>query len=188
MATVSSSIRLWFDLTIFSLSRKEKENEQVVEDLISLLLNRICLPPPKIYFNHCSLPRPYTYKSHWQVHDLYAGTARIFENHVNIIESKDFLDHVHWPHPVSINNLGCLVLFSSGGHLTFQCRNFVRVDPKKDVVVDVSSTSSEDESDKEISVSSTSTPSSSDSDTKSRAKKSKTQKRKPEKERRRSSR
>lgn len=176
MATVSSSIRLWFDLTIFSLSRKEKENEQVVEDLISLLLNRICLPPPKIYFNHCSLPRPYTYKSHWQVHDLYAGTARIFEN------------HVHWPHPVSINNLGCLVLFSSGGHLTFQCRNFVRVDPKKDVVVDVSSTSSEDDSDKEISVSSTSTPSSSDSDTKSRAKKSKTQKRKPEKERRRSSR
>ncbi|XP_037796349.1 protein SREK1IP1-like, partial [Penaeus monodon] len=29
------------------------------------------------------------------------------------------------------------------GHLTYQCRNFVKVDPKKDVVLDVSSTSSE---------------------------------------------
>lgn len=80
------------------------------------------------------------------------------------------------------------LFISSGGHLTFQCRNFVRVDPKKDVVVDVSSTSSEDETDKEISVSSTSTPSSSDPDTKSRAKKTKIQKRKTIKERQRSSR
>ncbi|EDO26223.1 predicted protein [Nematostella vectensis] len=47
------------------------------------------------------------------------------------------------------------------GHLTFQCRNFIPVDPKKDVVVDVSSTSSEDtDDDAEVSVSSTSTPSS----------------------------
>ncbi|XP_063870406.1 protein SREK1IP1-like [Scylla paramamosain] len=30
------------------------------------------------------------------------------------------------------------------GHLTYQCRNFVKVDPKKDVVLDVSSTSSEE--------------------------------------------
>ena len=78
------------------------------------------------------------------------------------------------------------LFISPGGHLTFQCRNFVRVDPKKDVVVDVSSTSSEDDSDKEVSVSSTSTPSSSDSDTK--GKKPKIQKRKTVKERQRSSR
>ncbi|XP_065205505.1 protein SREK1IP1-like [Planococcus citri] len=31
------------------------------------------------------------------------------------------------------------------GHLTYQCRNFIKVDPNKDVVLDVSSTSSEDE-------------------------------------------
>lgn len=30
------------------------------------------------------------------------------------------------------------------GHLTFECRNFVRVDPQKDIVLDVSSTSSEE--------------------------------------------
>ncbi|ELT98281.1 hypothetical protein CAPTEDRAFT_122553 [Capitella teleta] len=29
------------------------------------------------------------------------------------------------------------------GHLTFQCRNFQKVDPSRDVVLDVSSTSSE---------------------------------------------
>lgn len=45
-----------------------------------------------------SIPCPYTYQSHWHVHDFYAGTARIFEDHLNIIESKDFLDHVHWSH------------------------------------------------------------------------------------------
>ena len=31
------------------------------------------------------------------------------------------------------------------GHLTFQCRNFVKLDPVKDVVLDVSSTSSDSE-------------------------------------------
>lgn len=29
------------------------------------------------------------------------------------------------------------------GHLTFQCRNFIKVDPNKDIVLDVSSTSSD---------------------------------------------
>jgi hypothetical protein len=31
------------------------------------------------------------------------------------------------------------------GHLTFQCRNFIKVDPNKDIVLDVSSTSSDSE-------------------------------------------
>jgi len=31
------------------------------------------------------------------------------------------------------------------GHLTFQCRNFLKMDPNKDVVLDVSSTSSDSE-------------------------------------------
>ncbi|KAA8589484.1 hypothetical protein FQN60_012849 [Etheostoma spectabile] len=35
------------------------------------------------------------------------------------------------------------------GHLTFECRNFVRVDPQKDIVLDVSSTSSEESEDDE---------------------------------------
>ena len=29
------------------------------------------------------------------------------------------------------------------GHLTYQCRNFIKVDPNKEIVLDVSSTSSE---------------------------------------------
>ncbi|XP_073440351.1 protein SREK1IP1 isoform X2 [Dendrobates tinctorius] len=33
------------------------------------------------------------------------------------------------------------------GHLTFECRNFLRVDPQRDIVLDVSSTSSEDTDD-----------------------------------------
>jgi len=33
------------------------------------------------------------------------------------------------------------------GHLTFQCRNFIQLDPVKDVVLDVSSTSSESDGD-----------------------------------------
>ncbi|KAL0628215.1 Protein SREK1IP1 [Plecturocebus cupreus] len=37
-----------------------------------------------------------------------------------------------------------LKLLDSTGHLTFECRNFLRVDPKRDIVLDVSSTSSED--------------------------------------------
>lgn len=43
-------------------------------------------------------------------------------------------------------SLGFFSLFfsSSAGHLTFECRNFVRVDPRKDIVLDVSSTSSEE--------------------------------------------
>lgn len=34
--------------------------------------------------------------------------------------------------------------YLSAGHLTFECRNFVRVDPQKDIVLDVSSTSTEE--------------------------------------------
>ena len=37
-----------------------------------------------------------------------------------------------------------LSLLYLAGHLTFECRNFLRVDPKRDIVLDVSSTSSED--------------------------------------------
>lgn len=33
------------------------------------------------------------------------------------------------------------------GHLTYQCRNFLKVDPNKDIVLDVSSTTSESEDD-----------------------------------------
>lgn len=33
------------------------------------------------------------------------------------------------------------------GHLTYQCRNFIRADPNKDVVLDVSSTSSDSDED-----------------------------------------
>lgn len=33
------------------------------------------------------------------------------------------------------------------GHLTYQCRNFIKVDPDKDIVLDVSSTSSDTEDD-----------------------------------------
>ena len=42
-----------------------------------------------------------------------------------------------------------ITLNVSAGHLTFQCRNFVKADPSKDVVLDVSSTSS-DSSDEEF--------------------------------------
>uniref|UniRef100_A0A673MU94 Protein SREK1IP1 n=1 Tax=Sinocyclocheilus rhinocerous TaxID=307959 RepID=A0A673MU94_9TELE len=35
------------------------------------------------------------------------------------------------------------------GHLTFECHNFVRVDPRKDIVLDVSSTSSEESEEEE---------------------------------------
>ncbi|CAB3229668.1 unnamed protein product [Arctia plantaginis] len=31
------------------------------------------------------------------------------------------------------------------GHLTFQCRNFIKVDPNKEIVLDISSTSSDSE-------------------------------------------
>ncbi|XP_034386293.1 protein SREK1IP1 [Cyclopterus lumpus] len=36
------------------------------------------------------------------------------------------------------------------GHLTFECRNFVRVDPQKDIVLDVSSTSSEESEEDDV--------------------------------------
>lgn len=44
-----------------------------------------------------------------------------------------------------VSALDCVVLLA--GHLTFECRNFVRVDPQKDIVLDVSSTSSEESED-----------------------------------------
>ena len=37
----------------------------------------------------------------------------------------------------------------AAGHMTFQCRNFLKADPNKDIVLDVSSTSS-DSSDEEF--------------------------------------
>lgn len=48
----------------------------------------------------------------------------------------------------------------TAGHLTYECRNFIRADPNKDVLLDVSSTSSESED--EVSISSTSSPTSTD--------------------------
>lgn len=45
-----------------------------------------------------------------------------------------------------------LLYISSAGHLTYECRNFIRVDPNKELLLDVSSTSSEED---EVSVSST---------------------------------
>lgn len=40
-------------------------------------------------------------------------------------------------------------IFISAGHMTYQCRNFLKADPNKDIVLDVSSTSS-DSSDEEF--------------------------------------
>lgn len=40
--------------------------------------------------------------------------------------------------------------FTLAGHLTFECRNFLRVDPKRDIVLDVSSTSSEESEEEEL--------------------------------------
>lgn len=60
------------------------------------------------------------------------------------------------------------ILLSAAGHLTFECRNFVKVDPQREAVhLDVSSTSSEDsdeEAIKRVSVSSTSSLTSSSED------------------------
>ncbi|XP_022254364.1 protein SREK1IP1-like [Limulus polyphemus] len=36
------------------------------------------------------------------------------------------------------------------GHFTYQCRNFVKVNPNKDIVLDISSTSSESDSEEEF--------------------------------------
>ena len=57
------------------------------------------------------------------------------------------------------------------GHLTYECRNFIRADPTKDVHLDVSSTSSE-ESESEVSIPSTSTPTSSSEEERRRRRKS----------------
>jgi len=38
----------------------------------------------------------------------------------------------------------------SAGHLTFECRNVIRLDASKDVVLDVSSTSSDESSDDQL--------------------------------------
>ena len=53
------------------------------------------------------------------------------------------------------------------GHLTYECRNFIKLD-KQNIHLDVSSTSSEEETDEdnEVSVPSTSSPSSSEDDRK----------------------
>ena len=54
------------------------------------------------------------------------------------------------------------------GHLTYECRNFIKLD-KQNIHLDVSSTSSEEDSeDNEVSVPSTSSPSSSEDDRKRR--------------------
>ena len=39
------------------------------------------------------------------------------------------------------------------GHFTFECRNFVKLDPEKEVALDVSSTSSDSDSDTPLQVS-----------------------------------
>ena len=46
----------------------------------------------------------------------------------------------------SAPKLGCKKCGYSG-HFTFECRNFVKLDPEKDVALDVDSTSSESDSD-----------------------------------------
>jgi hypothetical protein len=83
-----------------------------------------------------------------------------------------------WPPHLEISPFLCIkkllcclksepcICMSVAGHLTFECRNFVKVDPLRDAVhLDVSSTSSEDSEEdakNRVSVSSTSSPSSSD--------------------------
>ena len=59
----------------------------------------------------------------------------------------------------------------AAGHLTYECRNFIRADPTKDVHLDVSSTSSE-ESESEVSIPSTSTPTSSSEEERRRRRRS----------------
>ena len=54
------------------------------------------------------------------------------------------------------------MLSSTAGHLTYECRNFIKLD-KQDIHLDVSSTSSEEESeDNEVSIPSTSSVTSSE--------------------------
>ena len=67
-------------------------------------------------------------------------------------------------HTMSEYHLHCVA-----GHLTYECRNFIKLD-KQNIHLDVSSTSSEEDSeeDNEVSVPSTSSPSSSEDDRKRR--------------------
>lgn len=44
----------------------------------------------------------------------------------------------------------CCGLYTLAGHFTYQCRNFFRVNPEEDIVLDVSSTSSFDSEEEEI--------------------------------------
>ena len=61
---------------------------------------------------------------------------------------------------LTVFRIDTLILLTAG-HLTYGCRNFIRMDPTKDVHLDVSSTSSEESEEDKISISSTSTPNSS---------------------------
>ena len=60
----------------------------------------------------------------WILH-LYSVVACMFSNYVDV----------------------GYCFYLTGGHLTFQCRNFLKVDPGKDVLLDVSSTSSDSDMD-----------------------------------------
>jgi hypothetical protein len=54
-------------------------------------------------------------------------------------------------HKIQLTTIFTFVYRLSAGHLTFQCRNFVKSDPSKDVVLDVSSTSTDSSDDDFIS-------------------------------------
>lgn len=62
--------------------------------------------------------------------------------------TKQFLQRVLNHEYCKFSKLQCFfpsfAAYLLAGHLTFECRNFVRVDPQKDIVLDVSSTSSEE--------------------------------------------
>ena len=74
-----------------------------------------------------------------------------------LVHYINFIVHVHY-----VN-----LLYHTAGHLTYECRNFIKLD-KQNIHLDVSSTSSEEESDEdnEVSIPSTSSPSSSEDDRK----------------------
>ena len=51
----------------------------------------------------------------------------------------------HFTHTIGFLHIGCDVTFQpAAGHLTYECRNMIRADPKNEVLLDVSSTSSEE--------------------------------------------
>ena len=54
-------------------------------------------------------------------------------------------------HKIQLTTIFTFIYRLSAGHLTFQCRNFVKSDPSKDVVLDVSSTSTDSSDDDFIS-------------------------------------